>query len=74
MAIGSLPQVGGTSQVFLRGHRIRMDVSSSNYPRFDPNPNTGERSLDATSSVPARQRVLSGPETPSRLLLPFVEG
>jgi uncharacterized protein len=67
-------EMGATSQVFLRGHRIRVDVSSSNYPRFDPNPNTGERSLDATSSVPARQRVLSGPETPSRLLLPFVEG
>ena len=67
-------EMGATSQVFLRGHRIRVDVSSSNYPRFDPNPNTGERSLDAASSVPARQRVLSGPETPSRLLLPFVEG
>ena len=31
-----------TSNVFKRGHRIRIDVSSSNFPRFDVNPNTGE--------------------------------
>ncbi|MFN8583192.1 MAG: CocE/NonD family hydrolase C-terminal non-catalytic domain-containing protein [Gemmatimonadaceae bacterium] len=31
-----------TSNVFKKGHRIRLDVSSSNYPRFDINPNTGE--------------------------------
>jgi uncharacterized protein len=32
----------GTGTVFGRGHRIRVDISSSNFPRFDPNPNTGE--------------------------------
>ncbi|MEQ4205432.1 CocE/NonD family hydrolase [Actinopolymorpha sp. B9G3] len=32
----------GTGAVFGKGHRIRVDVSSSNFPRFDPNPNTGE--------------------------------
>jgi putative CocE/NonD family hydrolase len=31
-----------TSLVFQRGHRIRVDISSSNFPRFDVNPNTGE--------------------------------
>ena len=31
-----------TSLVFRRGHRIRLDISSSNFPRFDVNPNTGE--------------------------------
>ena len=31
-----------TSLVFKRGHRVRLDVSSSNFPRFDVNPNTGE--------------------------------
>jgi putative CocE/NonD family hydrolase len=32
----------GTGAIFGAGHRIRVDVSSSNFPRFDPNPNTGE--------------------------------
>jgi uncharacterized protein len=31
-----------TSVVFQKGHRIRLDISSSNFPRFDVNPNTGE--------------------------------
>ena len=31
-----------TSNLFMPGHRIRLDISSSNYPRFDVNPNTGE--------------------------------
>src|SRR5262249_42642011 len=31
-----------TANVFAKGHRIRLDVSSSNFPRFDVNPNTGE--------------------------------
>jgi uncharacterized protein len=31
-----------TSNVFKKGHRIRVDISSSNYPRFDVNPNTGD--------------------------------
>jgi len=31
-----------TSNLFMPGHRIRLDVSSSNFPRFDVNPNTGE--------------------------------
>jgi predicted acyl esterase len=31
-----------TSLVFQRGHKIRLDISSSNFPRFDVNPNTGE--------------------------------
>jgi putative CocE/NonD family hydrolase len=64
--------LGATSQAFLPGHRIRLDVSSSNFPRYDPNPNTGRRSLDAPHSVVARQRILSGPHRPSSLLLPVV--
>ncbi|WP_308203306.1 CocE/NonD family hydrolase [Frankia gtarii] len=64
--------LGATSQAFLPGHRIRLDVSSSNFPRYDPNPNTGRRSLDAPHSVVARQRILSGPQRPSSLVLPVV--
>src|SRR5262249_1112238 len=35
-------QLPPTSNLFVRGHRIRLDISSSNFPRFDVNPNTGE--------------------------------
>ena len=34
---------GVTSNVFLKGHRIRLEISSSNFPRFDRNPNTGRQ-------------------------------
>jgi putative CocE/NonD family hydrolase len=64
--------LGATSQSFLPGHRMRLDVSSSNFPRYDPNPNTGERSLDAPASVVARQRIWHGKRHPSRLVLPVV--
>ena len=46
-----------TANVFKKGHRIRLDVSSSNFPRFDVNPNTGEplgmsrRTIAADNSV-----------------------
>lgn len=63
-----------TSNVFLPGHRIRLEVSSSNFPRYDRNTNTGgviaQESLD--DAVPAVNRVLHGPDHPSRLVLPVV--
>ena len=46
-----------TSNCFQAGHRIRVDVSSSNFPRFDVNPNTGEPTGRHTRSQPARNRV-----------------
>ena len=42
-----------TANVFKKGHRIRVDVSSSNYPRFDVNPNTGDPLGDYRRMVPA---------------------
>lgn len=64
--------VAATANVFRAGHRIRLDVSSSNFPRFDRNTNTGgvihAETLDDTR--PARNEVLTGREWPSRLLLP----
>lgn len=63
-----------TSNVFLPGHRIRLEVSSSNYPRFDRNTNTGgdinTETLD--QAVVAVNRVLHGPEHLSRLVLPVI--
>ncbi|HVZ07306.1 CocE/NonD family hydrolase [Rhodopila sp.] len=54
------------------GHRIRLDVSSSNFPRFDVNPNTGEPFAGRRlPPVVARNTVHVGPSFPSRLILPL---
>jgi putative CocE/NonD family hydrolase len=61
-----------TSNVFKAGHRIRLEVSSSNFPRFDRNPNTG-RAFDADVELrPAMQTVLHDAAHPSRVVLPIV--
>ncbi|MBO0746442.1 MAG: CocE/NonD family hydrolase [Candidatus Dormibacteraeota bacterium] len=61
-----------TSNVFLKGHRIRIHVTSSSFPRWDRNPNTGhEPFADAELSV-AHQTVLHDQAHPSRILLPVV--
>jgi uncharacterized protein len=61
-----------TSNLFARGHRIRLDISSSNFPRFDVNPNTGERINFHTHRVSVVNRVYHDPEHPSRVILPVV--
>ena len=61
-----------TSMVFLKGHRIRLEVSSSNFPRFDRNPNTARRIATEAHPVSATQKIYHGPETPSRIILPLV--
>jgi predicted acyl esterase len=48
------------SNVFARGHRIRIDISSSNFPRLDVNPNTGEPMGRHTHQVVAEQTVHGG--------------
>jgi putative CocE/NonD family hydrolase len=61
-----------TSNLFLKGHRIRLDVSSSNFPRFDVNPNTGEPLWRHTSTQVAKNTVHHSGDYPSRLDLPVV--
>ncbi len=61
-----------TSNVFKKGHRIRLDVSSSNYPRFDVNPNTGDPLGDYRRVVPADNTVCHDPAHPSQLVLPVI--
>jgi putative CocE/NonD family hydrolase len=64
-----------TSNLFARGHRIRLDVSSSNFPHFDVNPNTGHPAgLLGPEPVVATNTVHFGPQTPSCIILPFVRG
>jgi putative CocE/NonD family hydrolase len=64
-----------TSNVFLPGHRIRLEVSSSNFPRYDRNTNTGRTiATDSEDDVAvAVNRVHHGPAHPSRLVLPLIE-
>ena len=61
-----------TSNLFVRGHRIRVDVSSSNFPRFDVNPNTGEPVGRHTHAVVARNTLYMDPARPSHIVLPVV--
>jgi len=61
-----------TSNTFLPGHRIRLEVSSSNFPRFDRNPNTGELPGRSAEMVSALQTVFHSSEYPSRLILPVI--
>jgi uncharacterized protein len=61
-----------TSNVFLAGHRIRLEISSSNFPRFDRNLNTGEEQARATRVIKATNTVVHDREHPSALILPVV--
>jgi putative CocE/NonD family hydrolase len=61
-----------TSNVFKAGHRIRLDVTSSNFPRWDRNPNTGHDLGADTELVVAHQSILHDREHPSHVVLPIV--
>lgn len=62
-----------TANVFKAGHRIRLYVSSSNFPRFDRNLNTGEDILSATRSLKAHQVIYHDREHSSALILPLIK-
>jgi putative CocE/NonD family hydrolase len=61
-----------TSLVFGPGHRIRLDISSSNFPRFDVNPNTGEPLGQNRRWRVAENTVYHDAQHPSRIVLPVV--
>ena len=61
-----------TSNVFLAGHKIRLEISSSNFPRFDRNLNTGEVQSRASRIEKATNTVLHDSEHPSAVILPIV--
>jgi predicted acyl esterase len=61
-----------TSNLFGAGHRIRLDVSSSNFPRFDVNPNTGEPVGRHTQSIVAHNAVHIDRAHPSHVVLPMI--
>ena len=62
-------ELGSTAYRFAPGQRLRLQVSSSNFPRFDANPNTGEPSWSAVETRPAVQQVLHDAAHPSALRL-----
>ncbi len=64
--------LGATSNVFRRGHRIRLEVSSSNFPRFDRNLNVGGDNVRQAKWKVARNTVHHGSKLRPRLLLPIV--
>lgn len=61
-----------TSNLFLTGHRIRVEISSSDFPQFAPNPNTGEPFGTSTKSQKAIQTILHDREHPSFITLPVI--
>jgi uncharacterized protein len=61
-----------TSNVFLAGHKLRLEVSSSNFPRFDRNLNTGEEQARGTRMVKAMNVIYHDKTHPSALIVPIV--
>ena len=63
---------GVTSYVFPEGHRLRVEISSSNFPRFDRNLNSSAPNADVTKIVKAKQTVFHEKEYPSAIILPII--
>ena len=65
-------EIGATGNVFRKGHQIRIEISSSNFPHYDRNLNTGKPFGKDAEMRSARQTVYHTREYPSRVLLPVV--
>jgi putative CocE/NonD family hydrolase len=62
-----------TSNSFGVGHRIRLEISSSSFPHFERNLNTGGNNYDEKDGVVARNQIHHGPQYPSRIVIPVVK-
>jgi uncharacterized protein len=58
--------------LFARGHRLRLDISSSNFPHFDVNPNSGEPEGSMDHRRVAENRVFVDAQRPSHIVLPII--
>lgn len=61
-----------TANLFARGHRLRLDISSSNFPHFDINPNSGEPEGSMEHPRVAHNRVFVDAARPSHIVLPVI--
>jgi len=61
-----------TSNLFVAGHRIRLDISSSNFPRFDVNPNTGDPLGTERRRAGSDNTIFHAASQPSRVVLPII--
>ncbi len=64
--------LGPTSNVFLAGHRLRLEISSSNFPRFERNPNTWRPVAGEQEMVVAHQTIYHDAQHPSHIVLPII--
>ena len=64
--------LGAAAVMLQKGSRIRVEVSSSNFPKYTRNPNTGEDPIYATVFKTVRQTVFHGPDYPSHVVLPVL--
>jgi len=64
--------LGATAIRIKKGHRVRVELSSSNFPKYSRNPNTGEVAERASKFISVRQRVHHSPEYPSHIALPVM--
>jgi hypothetical protein len=65
-------QMFATSNLFKKGHRLRVDISSSDYPDYDPNPNTGELYMAGHSGVVAKNTIYHDKNHQSHIILPVI--
>ncbi|MEH7547823.1 CocE/NonD family hydrolase [Bacillus sp. OTU2372] len=61
-----------TSNVFLPGHRITLEISSSSFPQYLPNPNTGSSLISSNLSIKAKQTIFHNKRYPSHIILPII--
>jgi putative CocE/NonD family hydrolase len=61
-----------TCETFKKGHRIRVEISSSAFPKYDRNPNTGEALGMTANTQPADQKIYHDGEHSSHVVLPIV--
>ena len=61
-----------TSNIFKKGHRIRVDIAGSNFPRFDINPNSGEQLNNNRRKVKAVNTIYHDRNRSSHILLPII--
>ncbi|MBM7572911.1 CocE/NonD family hydrolase [Aquibacillus albus] len=61
-----------TSNVFLPGHSIRIQIASSDFPRYDVNPNTGKSTMDTIDLIRTNQKVYHQTDYPSHVILPVI--